>query len=105
LNLSLLLYDSVHMPCDPRHTRALPQEQYDLVVEILQGSHLLEASEVQRLGEVLLKIPRFSARGRELGVDADELAKTISGYGFVEKLHLVDAAELRATPSARIGTR
>jgi hypothetical protein len=98
LRRTLELYESVVVKSDPRETRALPEEQHDLIVELLEDPQRLEAFHIHRLGDYLSELPAFAERTRALGLDPEALAKTVDGFTFAEKLHLVDAAQIRHAP-------
>jgi hypothetical protein len=106
LTRTLDLYESVVVRSDPRETRELPEEHYDLVLDLIHDPQRLESFHIHRLGDYLSEIPHFAARARTLGLDPDQFAKAINAYTFAEKLHLVDAAQIRnAPPPPRPGTR
>jgi hypothetical protein len=102
---TLELYESVVIRSDPRVTRGLAEELYDLILELLLDPQELETFHIHRLGDYLSDLPDFAARARKLGAKPEQLAKTINAYAFAEKLHLVDAAQIRnAPPPPRAGT-
>jgi hypothetical protein len=93
------LYDALIARSDPRNTRGLPQAQYDLILEVLDEPVALEDREVERLGRHLAGLPGFAGRTRAVGIlDLAGFARMIDGYDFPEKLHLLDAAQLRDPP-------
>ncbi len=98
LTRTLGLYDSVVVRSDPRDTRAFPEEHYELILDLLRDPSRLEAFHIHRLGDYLLDVPRFAQRARDLGLDPAALAQTVNGLSFAEKLHLVDAAQVRYAP-------
>jgi hypothetical protein len=103
---SLRLFESVLLRSDPRETQGLPETHYDLLLDLLADPLHLEAFHIQRLGEYLSELPHFASRARELGLDPADLEKTVTGFTFAEKLHLVDAAQIRhAPPPRRAGAR
>jgi hypothetical protein len=97
---TLDLLEACLLKSDPRVTRKLPQEHFDLVVEVLGDPQKLESFEVQRLGQYLAEISAFAGDARRLGLDPEELTKLIDGFSFAEKLYLVDAAQMRHAPHA-----
>jgi hypothetical protein len=98
LSRTLELYESIIIRSDPRATRGLPEDQYQLILELLLDPQKLEAFHILRLGDYLSDLPHFLARTREIGADAANLAATINACSFAEKLHLVDAAQIRNAP-------
>ncbi|MBV8201895.1 MAG: hypothetical protein JOZ15_14850 [Acidobacteria bacterium] len=100
LTRTLELYESVVVKSDPRDTRALPQEHYDLILDLVRDPQKLETFHIHRLGDFLLEVPAFAERVRGIGLDPGQLAATLNAYSFAEKLHLVDAAALRHPPPA-----
>lgn len=98
------LYESVVRYSDPRATHAMPDEVYELILDILRNPENLEAFHIHQLGDYLLHLPGFAARAGALRVDAAALAKTINGYGFAEKLHLVDNAQIRNAPATAVAS-
>ncbi len=98
LTRTLELYESVVVKSDPRETRSLPEDQYDLVLDVLRDPQRLEAFHIHRLGDYLLELPLFAARARALGLDPEQLGKALNAYTYAEKLHLVDAAQIRNAP-------
>jgi hypothetical protein len=95
LTRALMLYESVVTRSDPRQTRALPQEQYDLILDLLQEPQDIGPFHLQRLGEYLSEIPAFSERARALGLDPAQFADAVTAFTFAEKLHLLDSAQVR----------
>jgi hypothetical protein len=66
----------------------------------------LESPDVSRLGRYLARLPGFAARAEGVGIaDLAGFARMIDGYSFHEKLHLLDAAQLRHPPPPRRGRR
>jgi hypothetical protein len=99
LNRTLDLYESVLVKSDPRVTRDLPQEHYDLILDLLDDPQKLESFHVQRLGQYLAELPTFAGRARAQGIkNPAHFSATIDAYSFAEKLHLLDAAQLRHPP-------
>ena len=106
LTRTLELYESVVVKSDPRETRELPEDHYDLVLDLLHDPQRLETFHIHHLGDYLSEVPHFAERARTLGLDPDQFAKAINAYTFAEKLHLVDAAQIRkAPPPPRPSTR
>jgi hypothetical protein len=106
LTRTLELYESVVVKSDPRDTRALAAGHYDLILDLLRDPQKLESFAIHRLGDYLLELPSYAERARAIGLDPEQLAKAINAYTFAEKLHLVDAAQIRnapAPPRARSG--
>ena len=99
LTRTLELYESVVVKSDPRETRELPEDQYDLVLELLQDPQRLESFHIHHLGDYLSELPPYAERARALGLDPDPFAKALNAYTFAEKLHLVDAAQVRKAPA------
>jgi len=95
---TLELYGAVIDKSDPRQTRALPEEHYELVVEVLSDPLQLETFHILHLGDYLCELPAFLARIRELGLDAQDLRDVFNACTFAEKLHLVDVAQVRHAP-------
>ena len=101
LNRTLDLYESVLLKSDPRETRGLAAKHYELIVDLIEDPQKLESFHVQRLGQYLAEVAEFAERARAAGIaDPDEFARIIDGYSFAEKLHLLDAAQLRHAPGA-----
>jgi hypothetical protein len=99
LNRTLDLYESVLVKSDPRETRGLAAEHYELIVELIDDPQKLESFHVQRLGQYLAEVAGFAERARAAGIaDPEEFARTLDGFSFAEKLHLLDAAQLRHAP-------
>jgi len=98
LTRALAFFESVVLRSDPTTTGALSEPAYDLVVDLLPEPHRLETFHIHCLGEYLLELPDFAARARGIGLQPEELAKTVGRLTFAEKLHLVDAAQLRHPP-------
>jgi hypothetical protein len=98
LTRTLELYESVVVKSDPRDTRSLPEDHYDLILGLLRDPQKLEAFHIHRLGDFLLELPLFAERARAIGLDPEQLAKTLNAYSYAEKLHLVDAAQIRNAP-------
>jgi hypothetical protein len=106
LTRTLELYESVVVKSDPRETRDLPEEHYDLVLDLLHDPQRLESFHIHHLGDYVSEVPHFAERARTIGLDPDQFAKAINAYTFAEKLHLVDAAQIRnAPPPPRPGAR
>jgi hypothetical protein len=100
LSRTLELYESVVIKSDPRETRGLSEEHYDLILDVIREPQELETFRIHWLGDYLLEFPAFVEGTRALGADPDHLAETINGYGFAEKLHLVESAQFRHAPPA-----
>ena len=98
LTRTLELYESVVVKSDPRDTRSLPEAHYDLVLDLIRDPQKLESFHIHRLGDYLLEVPAFAERARAQGIEAQQLAATLNAYSFAEKLHLVDAAQIRNPP-------
>jgi hypothetical protein len=98
LSRTLDLYESVVVRSDPRVTRGLADEPYDLILDLLRDPQELETFHIHRLGDYLSDLPEFGARAAGIGADPEQLAKTVNAYAFAEKLHLVDAAQIRNAP-------
>jgi hypothetical protein len=95
---TLALFDDVLSKSDPRNTSGLPQDRYDLILEVLTDPLSLESFHITRLGDYLAELPLFRDRARELALDCDELRNTINALPFAEKLHLVQTAQVRHAP-------
>jgi hypothetical protein len=95
---TLQLYESVVVRSDPRDTRALPGDQYDLILDLLEDPHELETFHIHHLGDYLSELSTFADRARRLRLDPAGLAQAINAFTFAEKLHLVDAAQVRHAP-------
>jgi hypothetical protein len=98
LTRTLELYESIVVKSDPRDTRSLPEKHYDLILGLIRDPQKLESFHIHRLGDYLLEVPLFAERARAIGLDPEELARTLNAYTFAEKLHLVDAAQIRNPP-------
>ena len=98
LTRALGLFESVVLKSDPTETGALSERAYHLVVDVLRDAHRLEPFHIHCLGEYLLELPDFARRVRCIDLEPEELAKTVGRLTFAEKLHLVDAAQLRHPP-------
>jgi hypothetical protein len=92
-------FDAVIERSDPRRTRELPPEHYDLVVEAMTDAASIETFGIAHLGAYLLELPAFAARARELALDPAVFCELIDRYSFAEKLHLVSAAQARHAPA------
>jgi hypothetical protein len=95
---TLELYDSVLVKSDPRKTCNLSQDHYELIVAALTDPLALESFHIARLGDYLLELPAFRARARERQLDPEKLRDTLNALPYAEKLHLVDAAQIRVAP-------
>jgi hypothetical protein len=91
-------YDSVLARSDPRQTRDLPDEAYELVVELLTSPLELESFHILHLGDYLFDQPAFHARAGERRIDPQQLRDTLNALPYAEKLHLADAAQVRNAP-------
>jgi len=98
LTRTLELYESVVVKSDPRDTRDLPEKHYDLVLDLLRDPQRLESFHIHHLGDYLSELPHFAERARAIGLDPGPFAKALNAYTFAEKLHLVDAAQVRNVP-------
>ena len=98
LTRTLELYGAVLEKSDPRQTGALPKDHYELVVEVLTDPQHLETFHIVHLGDYLCELPAFLARTRDLELDAQDLRDLLNACTFAEKLHLVDAAQIRHAP-------
>jgi hypothetical protein len=101
LTRSLELHEAVLVRSDPRDTRELPEEQYDLILSLLSEPEKLEVFHIQKLGDYLRELPAFAGLARRLGVDPDEFAKWINSFSFAEKLQLLDSAKVRNAGGAK----
>jgi hypothetical protein len=95
---TLALYDTVLEKSDPRQTRDMPEKVYELVLELLADPLALEAFHIHRLGDYLFDLKQFRERVRQLDLDPQQLSDALNAYPFAEKLHLVDAAQIRHAP-------
>jgi hypothetical protein len=95
---TLEFYGAVVERSDPRQTRGMPADQYELVVEVLTDPLALKTFHILHLGDYLLEIPAFRARLRDLELDSRRLRDLLNDYPFAEKLHLVEAAQVRHAP-------
>lgn len=95
---TLELYDSVLVKSDPRQTANMAEPDYQLILELLTDPLALETFHIARLGDFLFELPAFHTRARERQLDPQRFRDTINGYPFAEKLHLVDAAQIRNAP-------
>jgi hypothetical protein len=99
---TLALFDDVLSKSDPRNTSGLPQDRYDLILEVLTDPLSLESFHITRLGDYLLDLPLFRARAQDLALDGAEFRQAINDLPFAEKLHLALAAQVRhARPPGR----
>jgi hypothetical protein len=72
----------------------------------LHDPQRLETFHIHHVGAYLADVPHFAERARTIGLDPDQFVKAINAYTFAEKLHVVDAAQIRnAPPPPRSGTR
>jgi hypothetical protein len=92
---TLAFFDAVVERSDPRRTRDLPQEVYELVVEVLTDPLAIETFGIAHLGAYLFELPAFQARTRELALEPAALSAQLDAYPFAEKLHLALAAQVR----------
>jgi len=95
---TLELYDSVLIKSDPRQTRDMPEEHYEMVLELLTEPLALESFHIVRLGDYLFDLPAFRARARERRLDPQQFRDTLNAFPYAEKLHLADAAQIRNAP-------
>ena len=95
---TLELYDSVLIKSDPRQTRDMQDEDYELVVAVITEPLALESFHIVRLGDFLFDLPEFRARARERGIDPQQFRDKLNAFSYAEKLHLVDAAQVRNAP-------
>jgi hypothetical protein len=95
---TLELYDSVLIKSDPRQTREMPEDDYEMVVAVLTDPLALESFHIVRLGDFLFDLPEFRARARERGIDPQQFRDKLNAFPYAEKLHLVDAAQVRNAP-------
>lgn len=95
---TLLWYDTVLAKSDPRQTVGMPPDHYELVLESLTDPLELEQFHIARLGDYLLERRAFRDLARERQLDPRQFCDTLNGYPFAEKLHLVDAAQIRHAP-------
>jgi hypothetical protein len=99
LTRTLELYESVVVKSDPRETRDLPEKHYGLVLDLIRDPQKLETFHIHHLGDFLSELPGYAERARALGLDPDQFARDLNAYTFAEKLHLVDAAQIRNAPA------
>jgi hypothetical protein len=92
------LYDSVLARSDPRQTLNLPQEDYELVVELLTEPLQLTDFHILHLGDCLFDLPAFHARAGERRIDPQQLRDTLNALPYAEKVHLADAAQVHNAP-------
>jgi len=95
---TLELYDSVLVKSDPRQTRDMQDDDYELVVAVITDPLALESFHIMRLGDFLFDLPGFRAKARERGIDAQQFRDQLNAFSYAEKLHLVDAAQVRNAP-------
>ncbi|MBV8201897.1 MAG: hypothetical protein JOZ15_14860 [Acidobacteria bacterium] len=95
---ALELYDSVLVKSDPRQTRDMSEDDYETVVAVLLDPLALESFHIVRLGDFLFDLPDFRARARERGIDPQRFRDQLNAFAYAEKLHLVDAAQVRNAP-------
>jgi hypothetical protein len=95
---TLELYDSVLIKSDPRQTRDMPEEHYEMVLELLIEPLALESFHIVRLGDYLFDLPAFRARARERRIDPQQFRDMLNAFPYAEKLHLTDAAQVRNAP-------
>ncbi len=92
------LYDSVLGRSDPRRTAGMPPDHYELVLEILTEPLELEDFHILRLGDYLFELRAFQDQARQRQLDPRPFCDALNNYPFAEKLHLVDAAQIRHAP-------
>jgi len=95
LGRTLELFDSLLAKSDPRHTHAMPKDDYELVVAALTDPPMLMAFHIAHLGDYLFELPAFRARAAELAIDPEALRDRVNAFPFAEKLHLAQAAQIR----------
>ncbi len=95
---TLELYDSVLVKSDPRQTREMAEDDYEMVVALITDPLALESFHIMRLGDFLFDLPDFRARTRERGIDPQRFRDQLNAFAYAEKLHLVDAAQVRNAP-------
>jgi hypothetical protein len=95
---TLAFYDSVLISSDPRRSRHLSPDDYEMVVEALTDPLALESFHISRLGDFLLELPAFRATVRARKLNPEKLRDTLNALPYAEKLHLVDAAQIRVAP-------
>ena len=83
---------------DPRQTRDMSEDDYETVVAVLLDPLALESFHIVRLGDFLFDLPDFRARARERGIDPQRIRDQLNAFAYAEKLHLVDAAQVRNAP-------
>ncbi len=98
LSRTLARYDTVLARSDPRATAAMPPAHYELVLDSLTDPLELADFHISRLGEYLFELRAFQALARERQLDPRQVCDALNGYPFAEKLHLVDAAQVRHAP-------
>ena len=98
LSRTLELFDSVVARSDPRQTRDLPEEHYELVLELLTDPLELDGFYIARLGDYLFELPAFRAGAPERQLDPRQFRDTLNALPYAEKLHLADAAQRRHAP-------
>jgi hypothetical protein len=84
--------------CDPRVTQGFPQTYYDLCVELLNQPWSLNADTLRLLDRHLARQPRFAAALQDAGVQREAFLTAVSELGFAERLHLLEAAQVRHAP-------
>jgi hypothetical protein len=94
LQRNLGQFNSLVHHSDPRITRGLSPNVYDLIVALIIAPRTLDLAEIKSLGDYLAGVEGFAERMRSLGLSADSLAAAVNAYTFAEKVHLIDAAEL-----------
>jgi hypothetical protein len=98
---TLALYDSLLLKSDPRQTQSMPRDVYELVLDQLTDPLALETFHIAHLGDYLAELPALRVQARELRLDLQQLRDTLNAYPYAEKLHLVDAAQVRHAPRQR----
>lgn len=86
------LYSWIVTAHDPRKTRNMQQQAYDLVVEGLPAPETMQEFQVAHLGELLRMSAGFLERAKGAGVEAEAICALLDSYPFPEQLHLYDAA-------------
>jgi len=92
---TVTFYESVVVRSDPRVTRQLSEDLYQLLLGLIEDPQALEVFHIHRLGDSIAELPDYAGRARAAGVDPAWLVATVNAYSYAEKLHLVDSSEVR----------
>ena len=90
---------------DPRKTHGMTEDEYRLILDALTEPYL-EVFAIQHLGDYIAETRTFQEMARKRSIDPAKLQDKLNAYPYIQKLHLVDAAQAHyAPPLPRGGKR